>query len=76
MYWKNDPNGSGYRIRQFDNPVNHSMRNLAIEELTAPPKKRRGMRSLRLILPAWLSGRATLAAKQMEEETKEPNRKE
>lgn len=70
MYWKNDSNGSGYRIRQFDNPVNHSMRNLAIEELTAPPKKRRGRRSLRLMLPAWLSGKTARDHKKMEEDMK------
>lgn len=65
MYWKNDPNGSTYRIRQFDTPVNNSMRNLAMEELSAP-KRRRARRSLRLMLPAWLVGRATKDAEEMD----------
>ena len=70
MRWNSDPNGSGYRIRQFDKPAGNSMQNYALSELTAP--KRRPRRSLRLILPSWLSGSATRAAKQMEEEMKEP----
>lgn len=73
MYWKNDPNGSGYRIRQFDtpasNPMRNSMRNLAAEELTVPPKRRRRTRSLRLMLPAWLSVRAVQDYKKMKNET-------
>lgn len=75
MYWKADQNGSGYRIRQFDTPANNSMRNLAIEELSAP-KRRRSRRSLRLMLPAWLSGRAIKDAEEMSKNMKQTERKD
>lgn len=73
MRWNNDPNGSGYRIRQFDTPTQGSMRNLALEELTAP-KRQHSRRSLRLILPAWLTRRAVRDAEQTTENTKQTER--
>lgn len=69
MYWKSDPNGSGYRIRQFDAPAKNSMQSFAMHELNAP-KRRRSRRSLRLMLPAWLTGRAVKDAEEMAENMK------
>ena len=48
------------------------MQILAMRELTEKQgsKRSRTRRSLRIFLPAWLSGRATQASKQMEEEMK------
>ena len=73
MYWKNDPNGSGYRIRQFDSPVKPNMRSFAMDALDAP-KRRRAKRSLRLMLPAWLTGRAVKDAEEMAENMKQTER--
>ena len=75
MYWKNDPNGSGYRIRQFDTPTKNTMGTYAMHELNAP-NQRRSRRSLRLILPAWLTGRAVKDAEEMAENIKQTERKE
>lgn len=72
MRWNSDPNGSSYRIRQFDKPAGNSMQNYALSELTAP--KRRPRRSLRLMLPAWLSGSATRDAEEMEKNMKQTER--
>ena len=73
MYWKNDPNGSGYRIRQFDSPAKTNMRSFAMDELDAP-KRRRAKRSLRLMLPAWLTGRTVKDAEEMAENMKQTER--
>ena len=79
MYWKNDPNGSGYRIRQFDtpasNPMRNSMRNVALRELTEEKdpnlnKKGRQKKTFLMMLPAWLKGRTRKDLEQMEKEMK------
>lgn len=48
------------------------MRRLALQELTVKrgSPKLRARRSLRIILPAWLSGRTTQASEQMEKDIK------
>ena len=62
--------GSNIHLRQFERAANpNSMRNFAIEELSAPKRKRSG-RSLRLMLPAWLTGRAVKDAEEMAENMK------
>jgi len=63
-----------YQPRQFGKPtVNpRNMQTLALRELTEKrgSEKQRARRSLRIMLPAWLSGRATEDAKQAEKEMK------
>ena len=68
MHWTKDPNGSPYRMRQFDTPSQSSMRmrSLALDELSAP-KKQRSHRSLRLMLPSWLTRRTVRDAEEMAE---------
>ena len=73
MYWKSDPNGSGYRIRQFDRPtVNpRSVRNVALRELTGEKdpnlsKKERQKKSFLMLLPPWLKKRTKRDLEQME----------
>ena len=77
MYWKSDPNGSGYKIRQFDRPaVNpHAVRNVALRELTEEKdpnlsKKERQKKSSLMMLPPWLKRKARRDLAQMEEEIK------
>lgn len=66
--------GTNFQFRQFEkdtvNPRN--MQNFALRELTEKrgSQKQRAKRSLRILLPAWLSRRATKAVEQMEEEMK------
>lgn len=79
MYWKNDPNGSNYRIRQFatpvSNPMRNSMRNVALRELTEEndpnlSKKERQKKSFLMMLPPWLRRRARRDLEQTEKEMK------
>ena len=75
MYWKNDPNGSGYRIRQFDTPASNPMRNVALRELTEEKdpnlnKKARQKKTFLMMLPSWLKGRARRDLEQTEKEMK------
>ena len=79
MYWKSDPNGSGYRIRQFDtpasNPMRNSMRNAALRELTEEKdpnlsKKARQKKTFLMMLPSWLKGRTRRDLEQAEKEMK------
>ena len=78
MYWKSDPNGSGYRIRQFDtpasNPMRNSMRNVALRELTEEypnlSQKERQKKTFLMLLPPWLKRRAKDDLAQMEKEMK------
>lgn len=71
-FMKND--GMGFVPRQFERNTENpgSMRNLGLRELTETrgSQKQRARRSLRIMLPAWLSGRAIQAARKVEEETK------
>lgn len=68
--------GSNIPLRQFEKAANpNAMRNLAMEELSAP-RRRRGRRSLRLMLPAWLTGRAVADAEEMAENMKQAERKD
>ena len=68
--------GSNIPLRQFERTPNpNAMRNFAIEELSTP-KRRRSRRALRLMLPAWLSGRATKDAEKMAENMKQTERKD
>ena len=63
-----------YQPKQFEkttlNPRN--MQNLALRELTESrgSRKQRAKRSLRIMLPAWLSGKAVQDAEQVEKDTK------
>ena len=62
-----------YQNRQFEKAANpRNMQNFALRELTETrgSKKQRAKRSLRIILPAWLSGKATQDAEQVEKDTK------
>ena len=79
MRWTNDPNGSGYRIRQFDtpasNPMRNSMRNVALRELTDEKdpnlnKKARQKKTFLMTLPSWLKGRTRRDLEQTEREMK------
>ena len=68
--------GSNIHLRQFERAANpNSMRNLAMEELSAP-RRRQSRRSLRLMLPAWLTGRAVKDAEEMAENMKQSERKD
>lgn len=66
--------GTNFQPRQFEkdtiNPRN--MQNFALRELTEKrgSPKQRAKRSLRILLPAWLSRKATQDAEQMDEEMK------
>ena len=77
MHWKADPNGSGYRIRQFDTPaVTRAVQNIALRELSGEKepnlsKKGRQKRFLRMILPPWLEKRAKEDLEQMESNIKD-----
>lgn len=77
MHWNSDPNGSNYRIRQFDrlaiNP--HAVRNVALRELTEEKdpnlsKKERQKKTFLMMLPPWLKRRARRDLAQMDEEMK------
>lgn len=63
-----------YQPKQFEKPtVNpRNMQNLALRELTETrgSKKQRAKRSLRILLPAWLSGKAVQDTTQVEKDTK------
>ena len=68
--------GSNIHLRQFERAATpNSMRNLAMEELSAP-RRRQSRRSLRLMLPAWLTGRAVKDAEEMAENMKQSERKD
>ena len=72
MYWKSDPNGSGYKIRQFDRPTANpqSVRNVALRELTGEKdpnlsKRARQQKSFLMMLPPWLKKRTKRDLEQM-----------
>lgn len=78
MYWKSDPNGTDYRIRQFDRPTTtpQSMRNVALRELTGEKdpnlnKKERQKKSFLMILPPWLKRRTRRDLEQMSSDMEE-----
>ena len=66
--------GTNFQFRQFEretvNPRN--MQNFALRELTEKrgSQKQRAKRSLRILLPAWISRRTTQAIEQVEDDTK------
>ena len=74
MYWKQDPNGSGYKIRQFDKPAVRppSMQRVALRELSGEKdpnlsQKGRQRKTFLMMLPAWLRKRTKSDLEQMEE---------
>lgn len=78
MHWSNDPNGSGYRIRQFDSPVANPqpIRNMAMRELTREKdpnlsKKQRQRKSLLMMLPPWLKGKTKRDLEKMASDMEE-----
>ena len=66
--------GTNFQSRQFEkNTVNpRNMQNFALRELTEKrgSQKQRAKRSLRMLLPSWLSRRATQDLEKTEEEMK------